>query len=138
MEEIKIILRDDNYIRIQAPLSFAYDYAKKGIKVDVLFLNMALRILTPEGSRSLKVDGRHSKEEPWLRKRLASVGVPPDVWEFLKEIKKAGKVTLNGCMDTAEVLEIKETDLIPEADGLVDSSKFIEEAVNRGIHCMYF
>lgn len=136
MEEIKIIIRDDNYIRIQAPLSFAYDYAQKGVQVDVLFLNMALLALTPEGAKSLKVDGRHSDKEPWLRKQLSGLGVPPDVHDFLKGIKKAGKVTLNGCMDSAEVLAMEEANLIAEADGLVDSSKFIEDAVNKGIHCM--
>jgi hypothetical protein len=99
---------------------------------------MALLALTPEGAKSLKVDGRHSDKEPWLRKQLADAGVPPDVHDFLKEVKQAGKITLNGCMDSAEVLGIRAADLIVEADGLIDSSRFIEDAVNKGIHCMYF
>ena len=138
MEEVRIIIRDDNYIRLQAPLGFAYEFAEKGVQVDVLFLNMALLVLTPEGAKSLKVDGRHSDEEPWLRKQLSDVGVPPDMHDFLKLVKSAGKVTLNGCLDSAAILAIKEADLIAEADGLVDSSKFIEDAVNKGVHCMYF
>ncbi len=45
MKKIKIIIRDDNYIRLFAPLSFAYDFANKGIQVDVLFLNLALLVI---------------------------------------------------------------------------------------------
>ncbi|MGZ5281510.1 MAG: hypothetical protein ACXWDO_10005, partial [Bacteroidia bacterium] len=138
MEKIKIIIRDDNYIRLYIPLSFAYDYAQKGKQVDVLFLNMALLILTPEGSKSLKIDGRHADKEPWLKSQLASLDVPTDIHEYLIAIKQSGKVTLNGCQDSAAVLNIKEEDLIKEADGLVDSSVFIESAVDEGIHCMYF
>ena len=138
MDRLRIIIRDDNYIRIQAPLSFAWDFAMKGVRVEVLFLNLALRALTPEGVEALRVDGRHADEEPWLRERLASVGVPPDVHDFLREIVTAGDVTLSGCADTAAVLQIEEADLIPEAAGLVDSSQFIQDAVEQGIHCMYF
>jgi len=138
VERIKIVIRDDNYIRIQTPLSFAYDYAQRGVAVDVLFVSLALRALTLEGAEALRVDGTHADEEPWLRQRLAAVGVPPEMHQWLREIVRAGDVTLNGCKDTAEVLEIRETDLIPEALGLVDSSQFIQDAIDDGIHCMYF
>lgn len=138
MEKIKIIIRDDNYIRLYVPLSFAYDYAQKGKQVDVLFLNMALLVLTEEGAKSLKIDGRHAERESWLRSRLTSLEIPTDVHEYLIALKQSGKVTLNGCQDSAAVLNIKETDLIKEADGLVASSVFIENAVDEGVHCMYF
>ncbi|HSK46417.1 MAG TPA: hypothetical protein VLA05_00260 [Coriobacteriia bacterium] len=138
MDRLAIIVRDDNYMRIQTPLSFAYDFAARGAKVDVLFLSMALRALTPEGARSLCMDGRHENEEPWLRQRLEDVGVPVHVDELLRAIVGAGEVSLVGCRDTAEVLNITEADLMPEATGLVDSSKFIEDVADRGIHCMYF
>lgn len=96
MEEIRIIIRDDYYIRLQAPLSFAYDYVQKGLKVDVLFLNMSLLALTKEGVKSVRVDGRHSDKEPCLREQLAKAGATPDVHDFLKEIKQTGQVILNG------------------------------------------
>jgi len=138
VERLTIVIRDDNYIRIQTPLSFAYDYAQRGVAVDVLFVSLALRALTPEGAEALRVDGTHAEEELWLRQRLAAVGVPPGMHQWLREIVQAGAVTLNGCMDTAEVLEIQEADLIPEASGLVDSSQFIQDAIDGGVHCMYF
>lgn len=138
MDRVSIVIRDDNYIRIQAPLSFAYDFARKGVRVEVLFLNLAVRVLTPDGARSLRVDGRHSDEEPWLRERLEAAGVPSDVQGFLRAIVDAGDVASKGCRDSAEVLAVSETDLIPEAEGLVDSSEFIRDAVDAHVHCMYF
>jgi len=138
MDRLAIIVRDDNYMRIQTPLSFAYDFAARGARVEVLFLSMALRALTPDGARSLCIDGRHENEEPWLKERLEALGVPVDIHDFLRSIVAAGEVSLLGCRDTAEVLEIAESDLIPEATGLIDSSQFIQDAVDDGIHCMYF
>jgi len=138
MENIKIIIRDDDYIRLYAPLTFAYEYASKGVQVDVLFLNLALLVLTPEGLQTLTVDGRHSEKESWLKERLATIGVPPEIHEFLKVIKQAGKVTFSGCRDSALVLDVEEKDLIPESDGLLDSAEFIKNSVDEGIHCMYF
>jgi len=138
MEQLRIIIRDDNYMRIQAPLSFAYDFAQRGVHVEVLFLNLAVRVLTEAGAKSLVVDGRHTEEEPWFRGRLAAVGVPPDIDDWLREIAQAGDITLRGCRDSAEVLQVTEADLIPEATGLVDSSQFIQDAVDAGVHCMYF
>ncbi|MGH2394037.1 MAG: hypothetical protein ACRDGH_11215, partial [Candidatus Limnocylindria bacterium] len=135
---LKIIVRDDNLIRIQVPLSFAYDFASRGVQVDVLFLNMALLALTAEGAKALRVDGRHADKEPWLRERLAAVGVPADMTDFLREIVGTGHANLVGCQDSAEVLQVTEADLIPEAGGLVDSSAFVADAVEDGVHCMYF
>lgn len=137
-ERLKIIIRDDNYMRMQAPLSFAYDFLRRGVHVDVLFMNLAVRALTAEGAASLGVDSRHPEEEAWFRRRLADVGAPTEVRDWLEAIKNAGIVTPNGCRDSAEVLEVAEEDLVPEASGLVDSSDFIEQAVDAGVHCMYF
>lgn len=138
MDQIRIIIRDDNYIRIQTPLSFAYDYGRRGVRVDVLFLNMALLALTSRGAESLTVDGRHASEEMWLRRRLGAVGVPADMRDWLHQIKESGAVTFVGCRDTAMVLGVVEDDLVPDAAGLVDSADFIQQAVDAGVHCMYF
>jgi len=138
MDKINIVIRDDNFIRMFAPLSFAFDYASKGKQVDLLFINMALLALTPGGVKDISVDGKHADKEPWLRNQLASLEIPPDIHEFLKIIKKSGKVRINGCRDSAAVLALEEADLIKEAEGLIDSAKFIEDAVDEGVHCMYF
>jgi predicted peroxiredoxin len=138
MEKIKIIIRDDNYIKLFAPLAFAHEYAVKGKNVEVLFLNLGLLVLTPEGSKSLSIDGRHANKKPWFESRLAALGIPPDVQDFLKAIKQAGNVKMVGCKDTAAILELKESDLMPGTDGLIDSAIFIEQAADEGVHCMYF
>jgi len=138
MDKIKIIIRDDNYIKLYAPLAFAYDYAVKGKEVEVLFLNLGLLVLTPEGARSVSIEGRHAEKKPWFESRLAALGIPPGIQDFLEAIKHAGKVRFVGCKDSAAILEIKENDLIPGADGLIDSTVFIEQAADEGVHCMYF
>jgi len=138
MEKIKIIIRDDNYIKLYAPLAFAYDYAVKGKEVEVLFINLGLLLLTPEGAKSVSIEGRHADKKPWLESRLAALGIPPEIHDFLEAIKQAGNVKLLGCNDSAAILEVKESDLIPAADGLIDSTGFIEQAADEGVHCMYF
>ena len=120
------------------PLSFAYDFARKGYSVDILFLDMALLALTQEGLKSLTVEGRHANKKPWLRQQLEAADAPPDVYEFLKIIKQSGQVRLKGCRDSAQILNVKSEELIPESEGLIDSTTFIENAIKEGVHCMYF
>jgi peroxiredoxin family protein len=138
MKKLAIIIRDDNYARLLVPLSFAHGFAEKGSQLDVLFLNWALWLLTPDGVQSACIDGRHASEEIWLRERLASGGNPVEFWDFLKLLKQTGQVTLNGCSLSAEILGIRAEDLIPEADGLVDSKEFVETAAREADHCQYF
>ena len=47
--------------------------------------------------KSLKVDGHHTDEETWLRERLARDGDPIEIYDFLKLLKKTGKVNFYGC-----------------------------------------
>ena len=109
MERMAIVVRDDAYDKLLTPLTFAYVQASKGVKVDILFVLWAVRVLTEQGARSVTVDGRHAAEEAWLRERLA-----------------------------ASTFGVTEENLLPEAEGIVSSRWFLEEKAAKADHCQYF
>lgn len=138
MKRLAMVVRDDAYDRLLTPLTFAWVMAGEGTEVDILFVLWAVRVLTPEGLRSLKVDANHAGEEAWLRERLARDGDPAEIHDYLKMLKASSKVRFYGCRLAAANFDVTPENLVAEADGIVDASWFLKERAVKADHCQYF
>lgn len=138
MERLAIVIRDDAYDRLYTPLTFAYVAAKKGIEVNILCVLWAVRVLTEQGAKAVKMDRQHATEADWFKERLQHDGDPLEIHDFIQLVKQRGNVHFYGCRLAADTFDVNESQLIPEADGIVDSLWFLEEKAIKADHCQYF
>lgn len=138
IQRLAMVVRDDSYDRLLTPLTFAYVLASRGVQVDMLFVLWAARVLTVEGARSVRIEGRHAAEEAWLRRSLADEGSPVEILDFLGILKGTGSVNFYACKLAAMTFGVDEKNLIPQAAGIVDSAWFLNEKALSADHCQYF
>lgn len=138
MKSMAIIVRDDAYDKILTPLAFAYLQAAEGTQVDMLFVNWAVKALTEEGARSLKVDGQHADQDAWVRQQVAKAGLPPDIYDIIKALKSTGNVNLYACSLASSIFGVDKDNLIPEAVDIIGASWFLNEKASKADHYQYF
>lgn len=138
MKSMAIVIRDDAYDKMLTPLVFAYLASAEQTQVDMLFVNWAVKALTVEGAAGLRMDGRHAADESRVREAVAAAGLPNDTHEILVALKATGCVNLYACSLAGAIFGVDEGNLIPEAEGIVGASWFLNEKAAKADHCQYF
>ena len=138
MKSMSIVVRDDSYDKILTPLAFAYLQAAEGTQVDILFVNWAVRALTEDGAAEIHIQGEHADDEPMVRARVAQAGLPSDLMEILKALKSTGSVNFYACSLAASIFGVNDGNLIPEAEGIIGASWFLNEKATKSDHYQYF
>jgi peroxiredoxin family protein len=138
LKRLAIVVRDEAYDRLYTPLTFAYVAATKGVEVDILFVLWAVRVLTEHGAKSVNISPQHASEAEWFRERIRRDGDPTTINDFMKQLKRTGHVHFYGCRLAAATFDVRESQLIDEADGIVDAMWFLEKKAAQADHCQYF
>jgi peroxiredoxin family protein len=97
LKRMAIVIRDDAFDRLYTPLTFAYVAARDGVRVDILFVLWAVKVLTAEGAQSVTIDPQHADDEQWFKERLRHDGDPPTIADFVTQLKQAGDLHFYGC-----------------------------------------
>src|SRR5688572_5011785 len=134
MERLAIIVRDDAYDRVLTPLAFAYGAAASGIETDLLFVNWAVRLLSIDG---MPAPVTHPGQDAWLKGQVAKAGLPPEIRDVIRALKATGKVRFYACSLAAQIFDVDARQLIPEAEGIVGATWFLEEKASHA-HTQYF
>ena len=114
MKRMALVIRDDAYDRLYTPLTFADVAARQNVEIDILFGLWAVRVLTEQGAKAVKIDGRHAAEEEGFKDRWRRDGDPLAIPDFIRLVKRTGNVRFYGCRPAVATFDVDESQLIPE------------------------
>jgi len=138
MKTLAIVVTNDAFDKILTPRGIAYLMAAEDVQVDMLFVNWAVTALKTGGASNLHIDGRHAEDEEKMRAGMAKAGLPTDMYELIKALKGTGCVNMYACSMAAAIFGVDETNLIPEAEGIVGLAWFLNEKADKADHYQYF
>jgi len=138
VRHLAMVIRDDAFDRLLTPMTFAWEMGRQGVRVDMLFVLWAVRILTKEGVREVAMDPRYADREAWLRDRLTRNGDPVRIHDYLKLLRATGQVRIHACRAAAATFGVRPEDLLPEVESIIDPTRFLQYIAMRADHVQYF
>jgi peroxiredoxin family protein len=84
------------------------------------------------------MDGRHAGDEAKVRAGVAKAGLPTEIYDVIKALKSTGNVNFYACSLAAAIFGVDETNLIPEAEGIVGAAWFLNDKAAKADHYQYF
>jgi hypothetical protein len=80
----------------------------------------------------------HAADDDWFKQQLRRAGDPLAIRDFMTMLKQTENVRFYGCRLAAATFDVNPSQLINEADGVVDALWFLEEKAMKADHCQYF
>jgi peroxiredoxin family protein len=127
LKSLAIIVRESSYDRVLTPLAFAYLAAASDVKVDVLFVNWAVRVVMQGESEKLPMSAEHADELQYVRDQVAGAGLPPDIPDIIAAIKGTGNVNLYVCSLAAKIFGATPENVLPQVDDIVGATWFLSD-----------
>jgi peroxiredoxin family protein len=124
---LAIIVREGAYDRVLTPLAFAYLAAAAEAKVDILFVNWAVRTVMQGESEKLPMSSEHADELEYVRSQVAAAGLPPDIPDIISAIKATGNVNIYVCSLAAQIFGATPDNVLPEVDEIVGATWFLTD-----------
>ena len=131
LDSLAIIVRESSYDRVLTPLAFAYLAAASDVKVDVLFVNWAVRVVMQGESEKLPMSAEHADELDFVRTQVAAAGLPPDISQIITAIKGTGNVNLYVCSLAAQIFGATKDNVLPEVDDIVGATWFLTDKAKK-------
>jgi peroxiredoxin family protein len=138
IRRLAIVVREDSLDRLLTPLSFAWELGRQGVRVDILFVHWAVRVLTKEGVRSADAASGDAPRAEWLRERLARAGDPVRIHDYLKLLRATGQVRIHACRVDAARFGVRPEDLLPEVESIIDPRRFLQHIALRADLVQHF
>jgi len=127
LSSLAIIVRESAYDRVLTPLAFAYLAAVSDVKVDMLFVNWAVRAVMQGDSEKLPMSAEHADELEYVRSQVAAAGLPPDIPAIVSAIKGTGNVNMYVCSLAAAIFGANKDNVLPEVDDIVGATWFLTD-----------
>ena len=127
LSKLAIIVREGAYDRVLTPLAFAYLAAASDAKVDMLFVNWAVRAVMKGEADNLPISAEHAGDLEFVRSQVAAAGLPPDIPDIITALKSTGNVNIYVCSLAAQIFGATPENVLPEVNEIVGATWFLTD-----------